>query len=119
MRITRAVITAAGRGQRTLPLQTLVDRDGTEKAVLCIIIEESLRAGIEAVPKPLPPKAGTHTPAVPRPPPSGQRKGRDLSSALQSGRRLPHSTPSRNGVCPRNFLTRPRPEASRRRARCR
>ena len=28
MKITKAVITAAGRNQRTLPLQTLVDRDG-------------------------------------------------------------------------------------------
>lgn len=49
MRITRAVITAAGKGQRTLPLQTLVDRDGTEKSVLSIIIEETLRAGIEEI----------------------------------------------------------------------
>ncbi|MEO7912775.1 MAG: UTP--glucose-1-phosphate uridylyltransferase, partial [Roseiflexaceae bacterium] len=28
MRVTKAVITAAGRGQHTLPLQRLVDRDG-------------------------------------------------------------------------------------------
>ena len=28
MNITKAVITAAGRGQRTLPLQTLIDSDG-------------------------------------------------------------------------------------------
>jgi UTP--glucose-1-phosphate uridylyltransferase len=49
MRIARAVITAAGKEQRTLPLQTLVDRDGTEKSVLSIIIEETLRAGIEEI----------------------------------------------------------------------
>jgi UTP--glucose-1-phosphate uridylyltransferase len=49
MSITRAVVTAAGKGQRTLPLQTLVDRDGTEKSVLSIIIEETLRAGIEEI----------------------------------------------------------------------
>ena len=40
MKITKAVITAAGRNQRTLPLQTLVDRDGTAKSVLRIIVEE-------------------------------------------------------------------------------
>lgn len=49
MNITKAVITAAGRGQRTLPLQTLIDSDGTEKSVLSIIIEEVLRAGIEEI----------------------------------------------------------------------
>ena len=31
MRIRKAVITAAGRNQRGIPLQTLVDRDGIEK----------------------------------------------------------------------------------------
>ena len=49
MKITKAVITAAGSKQRTLPLQTLVDRDGTEKSVLQIIVEEALRGGVEDV----------------------------------------------------------------------
>jgi UTP--glucose-1-phosphate uridylyltransferase len=49
MKINQAVITAAGRNQRTLPLQTLIDRDGVSKAVLRIIIEEALRAGVEAI----------------------------------------------------------------------
>lgn len=49
MKINKAVITAAGRKQRTLPLQTLIDRDGTEKSVLGIIVEEVLRAGIEEI----------------------------------------------------------------------
>ncbi len=49
MKITKAVITAAGRGQRTLPLQTLIDRDGTEKSVLGIIVEEILRANVEEI----------------------------------------------------------------------
>ncbi len=49
MKITKAVITAAGRKQRTLPLQTLIDRDGTEKSVLGIILEEVLRAGVEEI----------------------------------------------------------------------
>ena len=47
--IKKAVITAAGRNQRTLPLQTLVDRDGATKTALAIIIEEVCRAGIEEV----------------------------------------------------------------------
>src|SRR5687767_13628709 len=47
--IKKAVITAAGRNQRTLPLQTLVDRDGTPKTALAIIIEEVCRAGIDEV----------------------------------------------------------------------
>jgi UTP--glucose-1-phosphate uridylyltransferase len=49
MKITRAVITAAGRRQRTLPLQTLIDRDGSERAVLHILINEVVRAGIEEI----------------------------------------------------------------------
>jgi len=46
MKITKAVITAAGEGQRQLPLQTLFDRDGQQKSVLSVIIEEVARAGI-------------------------------------------------------------------------
>lgn len=49
MKITKAVITAAGRSQRTLPLQTLIDRDGAAKSVLRIIVEEVLSAGIEEI----------------------------------------------------------------------
>ena len=49
MQIRRAVITAAGRTQRTLPLQTFVDRDGKEKTALQIIVEEVLSAGIEEI----------------------------------------------------------------------
>ncbi|MBN1408754.1 MAG: hypothetical protein JW956_13235 [Calditrichaceae bacterium] len=49
MKITKAVITAASKEQSTLPLQKLVDRDGSEKSVLSIIIEETLRAGIEEI----------------------------------------------------------------------
>lgn len=49
MKVTRAVVTAAGRNQRALPLQRLVDRDGVPKSVLQIIIEESLQAGIEEI----------------------------------------------------------------------
>ena len=49
MEIKRAVITAAGKNQRTLPLQSLVDRDGVAKTALAIIIEEVLSAGIEEI----------------------------------------------------------------------
>ncbi|MGZ4963431.1 MAG: sugar phosphate nucleotidyltransferase [Limisphaerales bacterium] len=49
MEIRKAIITAAGKNQRTLPLQTLVDRDGTQKTAFAIIIEEILRAGIEEI----------------------------------------------------------------------
>jgi UTP--glucose-1-phosphate uridylyltransferase len=49
MKISKAVITAAGRQQRTLPLQTLIDRDGAEKSVLTILLEEVLRAGVEEI----------------------------------------------------------------------
>src|SRR5262245_57131042 len=49
MRIRKALITAAGPGQRTLPLQTLIDRDGVEKPVLRIILEEALSANIEEI----------------------------------------------------------------------
>jgi UTP--glucose-1-phosphate uridylyltransferase len=45
----KAVITAAGRTQRHLPLQTLVDRDGQSKSALTILLEEILQAGIEEV----------------------------------------------------------------------
>jgi UTP--glucose-1-phosphate uridylyltransferase len=49
MEIKKAVITAAGPGQRALPLQTLVDRDGKTKAALKIIVEEALHSGAEEI----------------------------------------------------------------------
>lgn len=49
MRITKAVITAAGRGQRNLPLQTLIDRDGRQKSVLNIVINEVVQSGVEEI----------------------------------------------------------------------
>jgi UTP--glucose-1-phosphate uridylyltransferase len=47
--IQKAIITAAGKNQRTLPLQTLVDRDGQAKTALRIIIEEVWQAGVEEI----------------------------------------------------------------------
>lgn len=49
MKVRKAVITAAAPGQRTLPLQTLIDQDGEEKSVLRIILEEVLRARVEEI----------------------------------------------------------------------
>lgn len=49
MRIRKAVITAAGRDQSALPLQTLIDRDGVEKSVLRIVLEEALTARVEQI----------------------------------------------------------------------
>jgi UTP--glucose-1-phosphate uridylyltransferase len=49
MNIRKAVITAAGRSQRALPLQSLIDRDGAEKRALRIILEEVVAAGVDEV----------------------------------------------------------------------
>ena len=49
MRIKKAVITAAGPRQRALPLQTLIDRDGEEKPLLAILVEEILAARVEEI----------------------------------------------------------------------
>jgi UTP--glucose-1-phosphate uridylyltransferase len=49
MQPRRALLTCAGPNQRTLPLQSLVDRDGSAKTALTILIEEVLTAGITEV----------------------------------------------------------------------
>jgi UTP--glucose-1-phosphate uridylyltransferase len=49
VRVSKAVITAAGRNQRSLPLQRVVDRDGTPKSVLRVVVEEALQAGVEEI----------------------------------------------------------------------
>ncbi len=49
MRIPKAIITAAGKGQTSLPLQRLVDIDSNEKSALEVIIEEIEAAGIESI----------------------------------------------------------------------
>jgi len=45
VRIRKAVITAAGKNQRALPLQTLI-HNGAEKSVLNILVEQALSANI-------------------------------------------------------------------------
>ncbi len=49
VRVTKAVITAASRKQRTLPVQNVVDRDGTQKSVEHIIVEEAPKTGNEEI----------------------------------------------------------------------
>ncbi len=49
MKINKAVLTAGGQKQRTLPLQTLIDCDGDAKPVLRILVEQVLLAGIEEI----------------------------------------------------------------------
>jgi UTP--glucose-1-phosphate uridylyltransferase len=49
MNIRKAVITAAGPNQRTLPLQTLHDRDGKSQTALALIVEEALNSGAEEI----------------------------------------------------------------------
>ncbi len=49
MLIRKAVITAAARSQRRLPFQNLIDRDGQEKPILAILLEEAARAGVEEI----------------------------------------------------------------------
>jgi UTP--glucose-1-phosphate uridylyltransferase len=49
VKVTKAVITAAGKNQRMLPLQTLVDRDGVTKSALAILAEEITAAGIAEI----------------------------------------------------------------------
>ena len=47
MKVRKAVITIAGKDQRVLPLQTCIDRDGAEKPVLRILVEQALAGGVE------------------------------------------------------------------------
>jgi len=49
MNIPKAVVTAAAPNQRTLALQTVIDRDGQEKAVLRVIVEEIRRANVDQI----------------------------------------------------------------------
>jgi UTP--glucose-1-phosphate uridylyltransferase len=49
MKISKAVVTAANPHQRTLPLQTVVDRDGHSKAALNLILQEALSAGVDEI----------------------------------------------------------------------
>ena len=49
MRIQKAVITAAGPGQNSLPLQNVVDQDGVSRTALQLILAEAVDAGIKEI----------------------------------------------------------------------
>ncbi|MCA9028739.1 MAG: hypothetical protein KDA86_26280 [Planctomycetaceae bacterium] len=49
MDVRKAVITAAAPDQHTIPLQRLVDRQGSDKTALQLIVEEVTGAGIEEI----------------------------------------------------------------------
>ena len=49
MRIKKALISSAGKSHRTIPLQTMVDRDGVKKSVLQILVEEALSVDVEEI----------------------------------------------------------------------
>jgi len=49
MHISRAVITAAGPGQQSLPLQRIVDQHGKAATALELILSEVVEAGVEEV----------------------------------------------------------------------
>lgn len=49
MKITKALITVAGKNQRDLPLQMLIDKDRSKKTILEILIQEIRKAGIEEI----------------------------------------------------------------------
>jgi UTP--glucose-1-phosphate uridylyltransferase len=49
VQVRKAVITAAGEGQRHLPLQTIVDAEGRNRKVMGMLVDELASAGIEEV----------------------------------------------------------------------
>lgn len=49
MRIEKAIITAAGREQTQLPLQTVVDRKGRVRSALQLLLDEVSTAGIDEI----------------------------------------------------------------------
>ena len=49
MKITKAIITAAGKEQSHLPLQTVVDRAGKVRCALELLVDEVVEAGIEQI----------------------------------------------------------------------
>jgi UTP--glucose-1-phosphate uridylyltransferase len=49
MEVHKAVITAAAPNQRKLPLQTLIDKEGVEKTILELLIEEVMAASINDI----------------------------------------------------------------------
>ncbi|MGA3332668.1 MAG: hypothetical protein ABSC62_00745 [Terracidiphilus sp.] len=46
MQIRKAVIAAAGKNQRNLPMQTLFDQQDVEGSALSLVVQEAVRVGI-------------------------------------------------------------------------
>jgi UTP--glucose-1-phosphate uridylyltransferase len=59
MKIRKAVITAAGDRSRRIPLQTLVDRDGSTRTVLAMLVNEIAVAGVTEICIVIPPEERT------------------------------------------------------------
>ena len=118
MQISKAVITAAGRGARQYPasdtvqkvMLPLVDRDGVTKPVLQIIAEEAFESGIEAICVVSAPAMKTSIAATFATTPPicvrrtrgsiGPRNRRAVSSISKSGFNLPSSPSPRAMVTP-------------------
>ncbi|MCA9129375.1 MAG: hypothetical protein KDB22_19955 [Planctomycetales bacterium] len=49
MKVSKAIITAAGQGQAQLPLQSVVDRSGNVRTAVDLLIDEVVAAGIEEI----------------------------------------------------------------------
>lgn len=49
MKISKGLITAAGDRERRIPLQTLVDRDGSTRTVLAMLVNEIASAGVSDI----------------------------------------------------------------------
>jgi UTP--glucose-1-phosphate uridylyltransferase len=49
MKVRKAVLTLAGPNQRRLPLQTLIDREGSPRSVLAVLLDEVIQAGAEEI----------------------------------------------------------------------
>jgi UTP--glucose-1-phosphate uridylyltransferase len=99
--VRKAIITAAARSQRELPLQTLIDADGNKKSLLRILIEQSLAAGVEEIAvivwpgdeAPYAQAAGTHASSVrfiPQPEPRGYGHAIHCAQAFTNGEPFLH-----------------------------
>ena len=119
MLVRKAIITAAARSQRELPLQTLIDGDGNKKSLLRILIEQSLAAGVEEIAvvvwpgdeTPYAQAAGPHASSVrfiPQPEPRG------YGHAIHCARSFTNSDPFLHMVGDHLYVsTGPKPSAQR------
>ena len=119
MLVRKAIITAAARSQRELPLQTLIDGDGDKKSLLCILIEQSLAAGAEEIAVVVWPgdeasyaqAAGTHASSVRFIP---QSEPRGYGHAIHCARSFTNADPFLHMVGDHLYVsTTPKPSAQR------